>query len=278
MRTVTRAFLAVGVLFWLLTIPAPVAGAGDKGDLPDVGDGGHVSHSDSPADRHHGHRKGNQDQTDGNGNQDQGKGKRTKGTSQGSGPGDECLVEIHDESGALQDGGMLCQTAVNHVCDFNLALCLNQPEEGCTPANFTKRTFRAMGHCGPVGLLRVDSAGTSSVCGAFTGVKVHTRSSGKAPGQCTIRAAVRSAKVEARTDVDKVTLVCLPPGVPCSITTTTTAPSMTSTTVPATTTSTVQVTTTTAAAATTSTQATTTTTTTMAMSPSGAFLDATSAF
>jgi hypothetical protein len=247
MRTAARAFLTLVVSFWLLASPGPVAGAGgDQGDPRHRGGaGGDARHL------HHGN------------------GKQTGS----SGPGDECLVEIHDESGALSDGATLCQTADKHICTFNLALCLNQPEEGCTPANFTKHTFRAMGHCGPVGLLRVNSAGTSSVCGAFTGVKVHTRSSGKAPGQCTIRAAVRSAKVEARTDVDTVTLVCMPPGVPCSITTTTTAPPVTSTTAPAstTTTSTLQVTTTTATTTTTSTSITTTT---MAMSPSGAFLDA----
>jgi hypothetical protein len=260
-------------------MPAPVAGAGDQGNphVGDSGDGtgnaGHVDRGDSPGDRHHGHRKGNQDQTDRN--RDQGNGKQTKGT-QGSGQGDECLVEIHDESGALPDGGTLCQTAVNHICAFNLQLCLNQPEDGCTPANFTKRTFRAMGHCGPVGLLRVDSAGTSSVCGAFTGLKVHTRSSGKVPGRCTIRSAVRSAKTEARTDVDTVTLVCMPQGIPCSITTTTTAPPVTSTTVPAsTTTTTVVLTSTTSTTGTVATTTTSTsiTTTTMAMSPSGAFLD-----
>jgi hypothetical protein len=154
-------------------------------------------------------------------------------------PSDECLVQIHDESGALADGGTQCQTAADHICTFNLQLCLNQSQEGCTPVNFTKRTFRAMGHCGPVGQLRVDSMGTSSVCGAFTGVKVHTRSSGKAPGRCTVRAAVRSAKVNARTDVDTVTLVCMPKGTACpSTTTTATAPPTTTTTVagPATTT------------------------------------------
>jgi hypothetical protein len=144
-------------------------------------------------------------------------------------PSDECLVQIHDEGGALADGGTQCQTATGHICTFNLQLCLNQSQEGCTPANFTKHTFRAMGHCGPVGQLRVDSMGTGSVCGAFTGIKVHTRSSGKAPGQCTIRAAVRSAKVQARTDVDTVTLVCMPKGTACPSTTTTTTAASTTT-------------------------------------------------
>src|SRR5262245_12961181 len=152
----------------------------------------------------------------------------------GGGSGsDECLVEIHDSGGALADGTTLCQTATRHVCTFDLALCLNQPDGGCAAANFTGRTFRATGHCGPVGQLRVTASGTSSACGAFTGVNVRTRSSGKAPGRCTIRAEVRSAKVHARTDVDTVTLVCMPPGTSCpAATTTTISPGTTTTSIP----------------------------------------------
>jgi hypothetical protein len=131
-----------------------------------------------------------------------------------------CLVAFHDGSGAVPPNGTLCRVATGNVCTFNLQLCLNEPERGCTPATFTQHTFRAMGHCGPVGLLRVDSMGTDSVCGAFAGVKVHTRSSGKRPGQCTIRAAVRSAKTEARTDLDTLTLVCVPASDQCPTTTT----------------------------------------------------------
>jgi hypothetical protein len=144
---------------------------------------------------------------------------------------DECLVSLRDSGGAIPDMGTLCQTATDHDCTFDLQLCLNQPQEGCMPANLGTRTFRASGHCGPINKLRVTSAGTSSVCGAFTGVTVHTRSSGKRPGKCTVRAAVRSARVKARTDVDTVTLTCMPKGSACpSTTTTTTAVSTTTTT------------------------------------------------
>ena len=187
----------VAIHFWLIANPMAIAGGdADRHHTP------HRSHSNND------HRSGNGDQS-GKSNPDPG-----AGTTTSTATSDECLVEIHDETGALADGETLCQTAMDHECTVNLQLCLNQPQEGCTPANFTQQTFRATGHC-KLGSLRVDSRATSSVCGAFTGVTLHTRSSGKRPGQCTVRAAVRSAKVDARTDVDRVTLVCMPPGVPC---------------------------------------------------------------
>src|SRR5262249_8925088 len=84
-----------------------------------------------------------------------------------------------------------------------LQLCLNEAEAGCTPGSFAaNKRFAASGHCGPVRKLQVTSSGTSSVCGSFTGVTVRTRSSGKKKGQCTIRAAARTAKSHARADVE----------------------------------------------------------------------------
>src|SRR5438105_735349 len=170
-----------------------------------------------------------------------------------SGP-NECLVHIHDMNGPLPEGATLCQTATGHGCTFDLALCLNESEPGCTPADLSGLTFRATGHCGHSGQVRVEGSGTGSVWGAFTGVNVHTRSSKKAPGRCTIRAEVRSAKVHARTDVDTVTLVCMPQGTPC-------AGSTTTTTVAGTTTTTVAGTTTTSTSTTPSTTGTTASTT-----------------
>jgi len=132
-----------------------------------------------------------------------------------SGP-DACLIAIHDPNGPLTDGTKLCQVASGHTCTFSLQLCLNEAEAGCTPGSFaTNKRFAASGHCGPVRKLQVTSSGTSSVCGSFTGVTVRTRSSGKKKGQCTIRAAARTAKTHARTDVDRVTLTCEPPGGSC---------------------------------------------------------------
>jgi hypothetical protein len=130
---------------------------------------------------------------------------------------DECLVFFKDTSGQLADGTTLCQVASKNKCVFSLDLCLNdQQQQGCQPATFSKKQFRAMGHCGPVGKLKVTpGAGTDSACGAFTDVTVRTRSSGKKKGACTVMAAVRTAKTHARTDVDKIKLVCQPPSGQC---------------------------------------------------------------
>ena len=142
---------------------------------------------------------------------------------------DECLLEVHDGSGAVVPT-TLCQQATDKSCVFDLQLCLNEPGDGCTPANFTKKQFRARGHCGPVGKLRVQTAGTATVCGDITGIKVRTKQSGKKPGQCTIRTAVRSSATHARVDVDTVKLVCNPSSIACPSTTTTTSTTTSSTT------------------------------------------------
>jgi hypothetical protein len=143
---------------------------------------------------------------------------------------DECLVEVHDANGAIPDNGTICQTATGKSCAFSLQLCLDQPEDGCTPASFTPKKFRATGHCGPVGRLQVHSAGADAVCGDPTNVTVRTRLNGKRRGQCQIRTSVRSAKTGARIDVDKVTLECRPPSESCPTTTTLTTTTTTSTT------------------------------------------------
>jgi hypothetical protein len=148
-------------------------------------------------------------------------------TSKSFAQADECLVEFHDADGTIADNGTLCATATGSSCVFNLMLCLNQPDGTCTPATFGQKKFRAQGHCGPVGKLRVTPAGSDRVCGTMTAIKVRTK--GKHPGKCTIRAAVRSGKTAARTDVDKVVLTCMPQTSPCPSTTTSTSTTSTST-------------------------------------------------
>jgi len=123
---------------------------------------------------------------------------------------DECLVEFQDESGSLADRTSLMQTAARKKCTFNLRLCTNVVQAGCDPASFQMKKFHATGHCGPVAHLQVTPSGTSSVCGAFTGITVSTKNNGKKEGRCVVRAAVRSAKTHARHDVDTVTLLCEP--------------------------------------------------------------------
>lgn len=122
----------------------------------------------------------------------------------------ECLLEFQDASGSLPDGAMLTQAATRKKCAFSLRLCTNAVQPGCEVAPFATKKFHATGHCGPVAKLQVTASGSGSVCGAFTGLTVRTKSNGRKGGQCVIRAAVRSAKTRARTDVDKVTLVCAP--------------------------------------------------------------------
>jgi hypothetical protein len=152
--------------------------------------------------------------------------------SRSAGQSNDCLLEVHDSTGAVVPATLCQQATTDKSCIFKLQLCLNQPgTEGCAPANFTKKQFRARGHCGPVGKLRVQTAGSAPVCGDMTDVKIRTKDSGKKPGQCTIRTEARSSATKARVDVDKVTLLCNPSSIPCpSTTTTTTAGSSTTST------------------------------------------------
>jgi len=125
-------------------------------------------------------------------------------------PNDECLVEVQDQNGSLADGATLTQVAIARKCAFSLRLCTNVVQPGCEPAAFQTKTFHASGHCGPVGKLQVPASGTGLVCGDFTPVTVRTKKNGRREGRCMIRAEVRSARTRARTDVDKITLVCQP--------------------------------------------------------------------
>jgi hypothetical protein len=135
----------------------------------------------------------------------------------------ECLVQFEDSTGVtLADGAELCQTAAGRICSFDLQLCLNAAQPGCAPSSFQKRKFRASGHCGPVGRLKVNRpSGSEGICGQPATIKVRTRGNGKHPGRCTIRAAVQTAASNARKDVDTVALVCQPPSGTCPTTTTT---------------------------------------------------------
>lgn len=139
-----------------------------------------------------------------------------------------CLA-IHDQTGPLSDGASLCQNAVSgNICTFNLDLCVNEPLGTCVPASFSKRTFHASGHCGPVGKLEISPSGTGEQCGQSATIKVHTR--GKHAGNCTVRAAVRTATTHAQTAVRTVKLTCQPSTAACPSTTTTTVTTSTTTT------------------------------------------------
>ena len=121
----------------------------------------------------------------------------------------ECLIEVHDQSGAIADNGTVCAVAPagSKFCTFNLQLCHNV---GTCSADPLKKKARTTGHCNP-GKLTVSS--TDSSCGAFTGVKVHTKKNGKKAVSCKIRAQAHAG--HGQSDVDKVTLQCMPSGSSC---------------------------------------------------------------
>ena len=163
-----------------------------------------------------------------------------------------CTIEVHDQNGVVPDGSSLCQVASGKICTFNLELCRNPPD--CTPSTFKRTT----GHCNP-GKLKISSS--QSPCGNSVPIKVRTKKNGRKQGSCKVRAAAKS-------NVDKITLLCMPAGSVCpGVTTTTTSPLGTTTTIssatttqPPTTTTHTTVTTTTIHVVTTTTVTTTSTT------------------
>ena len=121
----------------------------------------------------------------------------------------ECLIEVHDQSGAVPDNGSVCAVAPagSKSCTINLELCHNV---GTCSADPLKKKARTTGHCTP-GKLKVSS--TDSTCGAFTGIKVRTKGNGKKPGSCKIH--VQAHAGHGQNDLDKVTLECMPSGSSC---------------------------------------------------------------
>ena len=129
----------------------------------------------------------------------------------------QCATELQEQtSGPVADQGTVCGTAARNKCTFQLELCVNQPEAGCTPKDLKKRTIHASSLCaGGIGKVKVKANGTSSVCGSFAGVKVKTKKHGTKAGSCKISAKAGKSKT-------KITLLCQPESAPCSTTTTTT--------------------------------------------------------
>src|SRR5436309_7539488 len=129
----------------------------------------------------------------------------------------QCATELQEQtSGPVADQGTVCGTASRNKCTFQLELCVNQPEAGCTPKDLKKRTIHASSLCaGGIGKVKVKANGTSSVCGSFAGVKVKTKKHGTKAESCKISAKAGKSKT-------KITLLCQPESAPCSTTTTTT--------------------------------------------------------
>src|SRR5438309_311067 len=164
----------------------------------------------------------------------------------------QCPTEFQQQtSGLVADASSLCATAADKTCTFELALCVNQAADSCTPKDLKKKRIHAKGHCAGIGKLNVKANATSAVCGGFAGVKVRTKKQGSQPGTCRIHAKAG----DSRTDI---TLNCQPSSNPCPTPTTTTTTQTPTTTTEAVTTTTETATTTTAAATNTTEAATTT--------------------
>src|SRR5712692_4447913 len=60
----------------------------------------------------------------------------------------ECLIEVHDHSGAVPDNGTVCAVAPagSKFCTFDLQLCHNV---GSCSADPLKKKARTTGHCNP---------------------------------------------------------------------------------------------------------------------------------
>src|SRR5690348_2703557 len=156
----------------------------------------------------------------------------------------ECLLSFEGVPDAATNGGAVtcddCNAACdtdgvntpNKSCTFNIRVCANEPGNGCTAADIKKvMVKKSGGNCKVTGL-KFTPNGTSSVCGAFTGIVVKEKKNGKKPGKCKITVSAKSKSKPKQVDKDILTLTCTPQAAAtCPTTsTTTTMPSGTTTT------------------------------------------------
>jgi len=140
----------------------------------------------------------------------------------------ECLVKAKGTTGEIADQSTVCVEAQNKACVFQLQLCVNEADGGCTVAAMKKKV-KAKGKCAKVGKLQVKPNGSDATCGSLVGIKVKTKKKGRREGTCNIRIAARGTGKHAPRDVDKLKLVCKPNPGECPVTvvtptTTTTIP------------------------------------------------------
>jgi hypothetical protein len=121
----------------------------------------------------------------------------------------ECLVEVKRPTGEITDGSSVCAVAQNKTCTFQLQLCLDQADGGCSPAALKKKV-KAKGKCRGASKLQVTPDASNPVCGSLVDVMVKTKKKGTRDGKCKISVATKSKDKPARRDVDKLTLVCTP--------------------------------------------------------------------
>src|SRR5262245_11997633 len=144
----------------------------------------------------------------------------------------ECIVQFGEPAGGgknlLADGAQRCAVASGKTCTFQLGVCVNTVESGCTPATL-KKTVKAKGKGCKATKVKVKPSGTnSSACGSFVGVTVKTKKKGKVEKTCTVTAKAK-AKGGSASDSDTITLACMPSTATCPTTTTTTVVGATTT-------------------------------------------------
>jgi hypothetical protein len=155
----------------------------------------------------------------------------------------DCLLSFEGvPDDATQGGAVTCDdcnpacdtdgvTTANKACTFNIRACANQPGTGCTAADLKKvKVQKLSGSCKVTGL-KFTPSGSSSVCGAFTGVIVKTKKNGRKPGKCKLKVSTKSTTKPRQVDNDVLTLTCAPQtATSCPTTTTTTMVVSTTTT------------------------------------------------
>ena len=155
----------------------------------------------------------------------------------------ECLLSFKGVPDAATNGGAVtcddCNAACdtdgmntpNKSCTFNIAVCANEPGNGCTAADIKKVMVKKSGGSCKVKGLKPTPNGTSSVCGAFTAIVVKEKKNGKKPGKCKITISAKSKSKPHQQDKDVLTLTCTPQTASsCPTTTSTTTVSSTTTT------------------------------------------------
>jgi hypothetical protein len=162
------------------------------------------------------------------------------GATRASAALNECLVSVNGVPDAAANGGTVtcadcdptCDTdgvsTPDKMCRFNLQVC---PNSGCNPLVDIKKVKvkKVSGKCKVTGLAPT-ATGTSSACGAFTGVTVKLKKRDR-PGKCKIRISAKSKTRPRQNDKDIITLQCdKQPATTCPTTTTTTPVSTTTTT------------------------------------------------
>ncbi len=135
----------------------------------------------------------------------------------------ECLVGFSGVPDADKNGGTLSGDGVGGSCTFNIGVCANQPDSGCTGTSLKK--VKVKGRCKGASSLSFSPSGEAGSCGPTSGVTVKLKRRGKKPGKCKLVAMTQSTGKPKRVDKDVLNLVCNPSTTPACSTATTCTPS-----------------------------------------------------